>query len=202
MNGSRSRSAGPALSALLALVLVVGSAGIASAAGATRHRGKARVSAHSTSVCPTGRVVVALPAGAAARWQRFKDAGPARIAESGGIFRGGDELARVDAFSNPTRLSAGAWLRGPQAFLRGNGARVRRGKRRHRAESGVLIEVPANPQVGARCIALVAGPKVLVRLTTEACTGARKALHKRLVDAMKLPRKVARRPNPRARSGK
>lgn len=142
----------------------------------------------STSVwkAPSGRLLVPLRSGDRVSYERYVDSGPARIAASAVVQRAGDDWLRLDVFTNPGGLTARAWLRGAQSFLAANGARVHAVRRARKGETAVSIDVPANPQIGARCITLVAANGLLLRATTEACSGSRAPWHRNVVAGVVL----------------
>lgn len=181
--------------AIVALSVSLSLACPALAAGDPQRSAEGR---HTRWISPTGRIALTLPVGGRVAHQRFVDAGPARIAETAAITIGDDEVLKLDLFTNPGRLSAAAWLRGEQAFLRSADAQVRPARRRHPSESAIELWVPATPQVAARCITLVASRSVLVRVTSEGCAkrpaktpsatpSGHKYLHRSLLRRLRLP---------------
>lgn len=82
------------------------------------------------------------------------------------LARGGDVVVRADAFANPARASAAAWLDGDQRPL-GLAADDARPLTLPAPLSGVVLQQHASAQSPARTIALVAGPTFRLRLTCE-----------------------------------
>lgn len=146
----------------------------AKGSGNTRRSGdssgnaKGRQSGLREIASPSGRFSLSLPTGGLqVRSEDYPTAGEEQLREALELRAGDDVLVRIEAFANPRKQDASAWLDAELAALRDAAARQGPVKPLPRGATGRLLEIDRSPQSYARHIIALATPTLRLTLACE-----------------------------------